>query len=265
MILGGIVYMFCKHCGKNLPDGSQFCNGCGKNLAIVEATPQINEAPKPKEKRRVDYNNYLEQAKKIDILSILFAISAIILVVTLLFVPIFNSTIIPLGGNYSNFNFDTGTKSFSILEELQVFIYAGQNNLPMNWWGNFEFILIIVVLAAMTCWSAWILGNGIRYLLNNKKSASVKVSILRRPKNQERAVVIIYSIWIFLCLFLDVTLAKDNSPYFSARYMTGFNGFSAWVIIPLLAFALYITMYVIKMKEEIKVKKAIVAYENGQD
>ena len=258
--------MFCKHCGKNLPDGSQFCNGCGKNLAIVEAALQVSEVPKPKEKRRVDYNDYLPQAKKIDILSILFSLSAIILVVTLLFIPIFNSTIIPLGGNYSNVDFEKGVKSFSILEELQVFIYAGQNNLPMNWWGNFEFILIILALVAMICWAAWILGNSIRYLLNNKKSASVKVSTLRRPKTQERAIVIIYSIWIFLCLFLDVIMAKDNNPYvFAARYMTGFDGFSPWVIIPLLAFALFITMYVIKMKEEVKVKNSIKAYENGQD
>jgi len=44
--------MFCKYCGKQLPDNSNFCSGCGKGLGlpVVTNNPQINEEQPQKEK-----------------------------------------------------------------------------------------------------------------------------------------------------------------------------------------------------------------------
>lgn len=253
--------MFCKNCGKEIPDGSRFCNACGIDLTVVrtEAVPKTKQPVK--ETGKVDYNDYLSDAKTIDIFSIIFSISAIILVIALFFVPIFLTTTIPDGGSLSNYDPSTGIKSFSIFEELQFFIYAGQNNLPMNWWGNFEFILAVIPLFALLIWCIYILIRSIGYLLNNKKSALVKISVLRKPRTRERAAVIFSTLIFVFCILLDISLLQDSSSFFEVRYMTGFCGISAWSIVHLLCFIVYITLYILKSRKENMVKNSIKEFE----
>lgn len=258
--------MFCKHCGKKLPDNSRFCSGCGANLS-GEAThaitqPQINP-PKP-EKRKVDYKDYLSEAKRIDMISMIFAVSAIILSVVLFFVPLFLTNSMPIGSNPLDYDLATGEKSFSIFEELCVFSSAAQSGLDMNWWGNFEFILAIIPIFALFIWGIYTFIHSLWLFLNNNKSALVKISVLRKPRTQERASVIGGLIIFIFCLILDVSLLKDSSSYFATRYMSGLCGISAWVLVHLLFMGVAITLYVFKCKEENKVKKSIKEFEEKQ-
>ena len=37
--------MFCRHCGKQIPDDSKFCPGCGAETALENAEPVAARAP----------------------------------------------------------------------------------------------------------------------------------------------------------------------------------------------------------------------------
>jgi len=70
--------MFCNHCGKNVPVGSQFCNHCGNQLPASEATRQSRGIPPPVSRparRRINFQDeyyedeaFVEEDDEFDIL-----------------------------------------------------------------------------------------------------------------------------------------------------------------------------------------------------
>ena len=39
--------MFCRHCGKRLPDDSKFCTYCGKSVVIEDEGASAGQEPEP--------------------------------------------------------------------------------------------------------------------------------------------------------------------------------------------------------------------------
>lgn len=62
--------MFCKYCGKNIPDNSEFCEHCGKSLTNGKAVSQVLN-----KKRDYDNNKPIVKIKKAGILFAVWIVS----------------------------------------------------------------------------------------------------------------------------------------------------------------------------------------------
>jgi uncharacterized membrane protein YvbJ len=62
--------MFCKYCGKNIPNNSEFCEHCGSNLTNGNSVSQVLDR-----KRDNDSGNYVAKIKKVGILFAVWIVS----------------------------------------------------------------------------------------------------------------------------------------------------------------------------------------------
>ncbi len=295
--------MYCKNCGKEIPyenaicsgcgfrgdNGESFCPSCGKATlpgqakclscgAILEEDCKNGSSKKKhleKRSKSKAYLSYTANVKKINIFSLIMQSLSIVLLLCLLFLPIYKSKYEPELEDIESLEqlgeaMEKGylEKSFSLFDEIKIIVAqltspldgeAGNLLMMIDLAGALFVIFEVIFGCILLCTTISSLIDTVSSLKNNDKSTMLLYNEMLKSGNENKkenvwkkqSVLVIFVYGLFDIFFAKITgrNAFGISITENSRNMENFTGFSAIAIVVLVLLIGYIVMNSLKKHE----------------
>lgn len=269
---------FCETCGKEVQEGQAICIGCGCALTTQSTQETAQSAPVIGDK----YKEYIPVVKKNSIFQLINYAAQLILIISVIFLPIFTC---PVG------IFDLGSGNFSIFSEFCLMfdmLFSNESAIallaafdPTSKWMvlGMSIFAIFAVVAAIVSTIQIIIGavKEIKALTAIDTTAMMVYSDMLKPgysdtdisaKYKKRSfatsvfiMVVADVAVIVLCKFAFQHMGSSTLAVNTLRCMQEVNGVSALIAVVAVALVATIVFSILMKNEE---KQMLINIKNGQ-
>ena len=300
---------FCQHCGANISPGQAMCIKCGFMLIDLE---QINTLPEKEpepikspennsDHTKADYKKYTTNIKKSKTFTLISNIISIVIVLALIFAPIYKYKFVPqsmddISDIFNNIDSweeleelldEDGNlhREFSLFDDFKIILgsFTEKNSDPLmtfiplmiGLFAIFEIIFAIVLICAFipqilkTINELKDIDKATMLTFNEIKKSGRSSKKENAFKKQTVITVIIYAIFdvIFTMIYSNIfTGIIPNFDEIVTRHMSSFSGFSSYIYLIIILLISYIVISSMKKNEDNKILESITLeeYENKQ-